>query len=280
MARLTLFFLSATMSGICADVLGAPRSGIFRLGLIGTGRKQSDSLGPLASTSALEPLLVSASQHAEGLNVHSGAAKQVPRNPHPNYESPVDKNATVRVGANGAGFVGPGRPPKMKRAPVGVSAPQPPSLPDPPTPPSVDDLTPEVPGPPEVPSVPDLAPALPDPPNVVPQDWGQRKCFYIFILLLCFCGCFGMVAQHEHGLHVGSAAAMTPAFLLLGYMLTQTDVMSRFWHGEQVGWWCAALCFWASLQLLFGLGVLVAVGAGAASAKKQQAVEAQAVSQP
>lgn len=281
MARLTQLFIVATVLGISADFLDAHHSEIFRIGLIGTGSKHSSSLGPLASTAALEPLLVSASQHAEGLAVQASVAKQAPRDPHPNYQAPRDKNATVRVGANGAGFVGSGRAPKMKRAPAGVSAPQPPSVPEPPTPPSVEDLTPEVPELPKVPSVPDLSPALPDPPkHAVPQEWGQRKCFYLLILLLCFCGCFGVVAQQEHGLHVGSAAAMTPAFLLLGYMFTQTDVMSRFWRGEQVGWWCAALCFWASLQLLFGLGVLVAVGAGAASARKQLAAEAQAVSQP
>merc|ERR1719440_2080032 len=87
---------------------------------------------------------------------------------------------------------------------------------------------------PELPDVPlpEISPALPDPPKVaVPTEWGQRKCFYLMLLLLCFCGCFGAVAQHEHGLHIGSAVAVTPAFFLLGYMFTQTDVMWRFWHG-------------------------------------------------
>lgn len=280
-----LIFLTA-VSGVQADVLGSLHPGSSHLGLIGTGQQQGASLGPLAKATALEPSLVASSQHIANLIAHKSISSQVPDNPHPTYKIPVDKKATVKVGSNGAGFVGSGRAPKLQRAPVGISAPPLPSLPEPPEPPTLEDVenvaedmknaAPEIP---EVP-VPDLAPALPDPPkSAVPKEWGQRKCFYLMLLLLCFCGCFGAVAQQEHGLHIGSAVATTPAFFLLGYMFTQTDIMWRFWRGEQVGWWCAILCFWASGQLIFGVSVLAVVGVGEAKARKQKAAEAQAESQ-
>lgn len=309
MARLTQMLFVTTASGITAASVGAPHSGSLRLGLIGQAAHQVDYLGPLASSVAMEPALASASKHVIGFIVHANTtdtdslnatalaaaqsqdlhaaaahlkqqSEQAPRNPHPNWKgAPVDKNATVQVGANGAGFVGSGKAPKLKRAEVGVTPPQPPSLPEPPELPSVEDLTPEVPEMPKLPSIPDPRDALPDPPkDTLPEEWGQRKCFYLMILLLCFCGCFGLAAHHEHGLHVGSALAMTPAFFLLGYMCTQTNMMSRFWNGEQVGWWCAVLCFWATMQLFFGIAVLGAVGAGAVSSRKQQAAEMQGAS--
>jgi len=123
----------------------------------------------------------------------------------------------------------------------------------------------DIPPPPPAPDV-----DMPAPPESLVPVISQRKCFYLFLLLVCFCSCFGLAAHSEHGLKVGSTVAAVAPFFVLFYMLTTTSLMQRFWNGQPVGWWCALLCFWCAIQLLVGLGVLGAVIAQGKAKPKEE----------
>lgn len=152
---------------------------------------------------------------------------------------------------------GPHRHQLDPRAPGQISAPDLPS----PRLPNQKDLD-------ALPSTPEVS--MPAPPESLVPVISQRKCFYLFLLLVCFCSCFGLAAHSEHGLKVGSTVAAVAPFFVLFYMLTTTSLMQRFWRGQPVGWWCALLCMWCAIQLLVGLGVLGAVIAQGKAKPKEE----------